>query len=147
MTVYFNTYVNPLASRAQSLTDMSIMWNSPTPSLFDVLTFDILTRETVSRGRSSGQIKVHVFEKMLTDSPLLSSRHFSPVRFFTARSLFCSSTLTESLAQALNTWVQALKTLKTVTTPYSAAHTRLNKGASPTVSKRIVLLAVSVLAL
>ena len=53
--------------------------------------FKTLKRETVSRGRSSGQIEVHVFEKILTDSPLLSSRHFSLIRYFTSRSLFCSS--------------------------------------------------------
>ena len=49
----------------------------------NVLTFDILTRETV----------------FFTSSPLLSIRRFSFIRWFTARSLFGASALTYSLAQ------------------------------------------------
>ena len=49
----------------------------------NVLTFDILTRETV----------------FFTSSPLLSIRRFSFIRWFTARSLFGASSLTYILAQ------------------------------------------------
>ena len=66
---------------------MSSMGNT---APFDVLTFDILTRQTAFQcsvsGRGSGGIDV--FEKMLTGSSLLSSRRFSLVRYFTARDLF-----------------------------------------------------------
>ena len=147
MTVYFNTYVNHLASRAQSLTNMSIMWNSPTPPLFDLLTFDILTQESVSRGRSIGQIEVHVFEK---NAYRLSSSLFPP---FFARSLFhCSLAFLlvhtdrepGTGTQHLGTGAQDPENHTLFSRTYALS---LNKGASPTVSKRIVLLAVSVSAL
>ena len=63
------------------LTNMSSIWKTPTSHLLS------------ERGRSG---RIEVFEKMLTGSALLSSRHYSLVRYFTARSLLRSSTLTET---------------------------------------------------
>ena len=63
---------------------------------FDVLTFEILSRETVFQ-------EVGVFENLkrwLKAAPLLSSYLFWLIRYFTACSLFSTCALTESLAQA-----------------------------------------------
>ena len=94
-----------------------------------------------------GRLRYMYLRKMLTDSPLLSSRHFSLVRYFTARSLFLlvhTDREPGTGTQHLGTGAQDPEnhTLFSRTYPLS-----LNKGASPTVSKRIVLLAVSVSAL
>ena len=79
--MYVVTYVNHLALRAQSQTNMASVWHPPIAQ--------ILMRETVFfwKLRSSG--RKGVFEKMLTGSPLQSSRCFSLARFVVAvRPLF-----------------------------------------------------------
>ena len=63
------------------LANMSSMWKPPTSHLWS------------ERGRSG---RIEVFEKMLIGSALLSSRHYSLVRYFIARSLLRSSALTEA---------------------------------------------------
>ena len=75
------TLSQPFGFARARLTNMSSMWKPPTSHLW---------RE---RGRSG---RIEVFEKMLTGSALLSSRHYSLVRYFTARSLLRSSALTEA---------------------------------------------------
>ena len=67
---------------------------------FDVLTFDILTREMVT-GSGFGSWWIEVFEKMLTGYLLLSSSCFLLILYFTASHFFLLSALTESLAQAI----------------------------------------------
>ena len=57
VTVYFNTYVNHLASFAQSKKHVEQVKPSNTAP-FDALTFDILTQETVF----SGNGRIEVFE-------------------------------------------------------------------------------------
>lgn len=52
-------------------------------------------------GSGFGSWRIEAFEKMLTGSKVLSSRHFLLIRYFTACSLFHSSALTERLAQAI----------------------------------------------
>ena len=85
VTIYFNIYVIHLFSRAQSLKKTCQAWEIP-----PLLTFDILTRQTVFQcsvsARGSGGIDV--FEKILTGSSLLSSRRFSLVHFYCSRSFF-----------------------------------------------------------
>ena len=84
VTVYFNTYVNHLASHAQS--KKHVEQGKPSYTVpFDALTFDILTQETVFQ--EMGGLR-YLKTEMLTDSPLLSSRRFSLVRYFATRSLF-----------------------------------------------------------
>ena len=84
VTIYFNTYVNHLASHAQSKKHVEQVKPSYTEP-FDALTFDILTQERVFQ--EMGGLRYLKIE-MLTDSPLLSSRRFSLVRHFATRSLF-----------------------------------------------------------
>ena len=50
---------------------------------FDGVKLKLRVANAYYRGKS-----IDVFEKILTGSPLLSSRRFSLVRYFTARSLF-----------------------------------------------------------
>ena len=84
VTVYFNTYVNHLPSHAQS--KKHVEQGKPSYTVpFDPLTFDILTQETVFQ--EMGGLR-YLKTEMLTDSPLLSSRRFSLVRYFATRSLF-----------------------------------------------------------
>ena len=83
VTVYFNAYVNHLASRAQSLRNISSMCETLPDQNF--WRFDICHFNTRNG--------------FFTSSPLLSIRRFSFIRWFTARSLFGASALTYSLAQ------------------------------------------------
>ena len=83
VTVYFNTYVNHLASRAQSLRNMSSMCETLPDHNF--WRFDIWHFNTRNG--------------FFTSSPFLSIRRFSFIRWFTARSLFGASSLTYILAQ------------------------------------------------
>lgn len=84
VTVYFNTYVNHFASHAQSKKHVAQVKPSYTAP-FDALTFDILRQETVFQ--EMGGLR-YLKTEMLTDSPLLSPRRFSLVRYFVTRSLF-----------------------------------------------------------
>lgn len=84
VTVYFNTYVNHLASHAQSKKHVAQVKPSYTAP-FDALTFYILRQGTVFQ--EMGGLR-YLKTEMLTDSPLLSSRRFSLVRYFATRSLF-----------------------------------------------------------
>ena len=72
VTVFFNTYVNHLVSRVQSLTNMSNMWietllyHAP----FDVLIFDILTGEMAFQWVGGVVSGLRYFKRSLNALPL-----------------------------------------------------------------------------
>lgn len=85
LTVYVNTYVNYVACRAQSQTNMAGVWNPPTTAHFDILTRPIVFLE-VGWG-------------ILKNACRLSPSLLPP--FFVARPrFFLLTALTEDMAQA-----------------------------------------------
>ena len=73
------TLIIILVLHTQSLTNILSIWNPP---LLHLWHFEMVT------GSGFGSWRIEVFEKMLTGSLLLSSRHFLLIRSFTACSLF-----------------------------------------------------------
>ena len=82
---YFQHLRNHLASGARSLTNMSNMWNPPSPYL---LTFWHFTLWHEKRFFRKWMGYNRCIQALPGGSPLLSSPWFSLVRYFTARSLF-----------------------------------------------------------